>query len=334
MKEMVINIGRLRNLRMPPRIARHAVMGAVLAVLAFDTVSQVGPEEVGIVLRHGRHVRTVKPGLRLEIPLIERMLKVPIRRQLLLEFGFRRAADNPMKLTPMLEESAMITGDLNVADVEWIVQYRIDDPYKFLFKVRDVTGTLRDLSEAAVSEVVGDHTVTEVITVGRIGIETRIRERLRALVASYDMGVSIQEVALQDASPPDPVKPAWDEVTEAQQQRERRASEARGEYNRVIPRAQGEAQQRILEADGRALDRVTSAEGDARRFVQLYEAYRQAPAVTRERLYLESMTRVLGQIGNKLVLESDAKSLIPLIVPENVLRSLESSPPKKEGGEK
>jgi modulator of FtsH protease HflK len=176
--------------------------------------------------------------------------------------------------------------NLNVAVVEWIVQYRVSDPYRFLFNVRNLDETFRAMNEAVMREVVGDRTVTEVLTVGRQEIESRVEERLQALVNQYEMGVTIDQVVLQDVNPPDPVKPSWDEVNQAQQQRDRMINEARAEYNRVIPRARGEAQQTVLQAEGYALNRVNRAEGESTRFAAVYDEYRQAPDVTRRRLYL------------------------------------------------
>ena len=207
----------------------------------------------------------------------------------------------------------MLTGDLNVAVVEWIVQYRVSDPYEYLFKVRNLEETFHDMNEAVMREVVGDRTVTEVLTLGRQKIEVEVETRLQDLVNRYEMGITIDQVVLQDVNPPDPVRPSWDEVSQAQQQRDRMINEARGEYNRVIPRARGEAQQAVLQAEGYALDRVNRAEGNASRFSAIYEEYRQAPDVTRRRLYLETMQRVLPKVGQKLFVDKDSPGVLPLL---------------------
>ncbi len=217
----------------------------------------------------------------------------------------------------------MLTGDLNVAVVEWIVQYRVSDPYLYLFKVRNVEDTFRDMNEAVMRQVVGDRTVTEVLTVGRQEIESTVQRQLQEMCSQYETGITIDQVVLQDVNPPDPVKPSWDEVNQAQQQRDRLINEAQGEYNRVIPRAEGEAQQTILQAQGYALDRVNRAEGDAARFKALYEAYRQAPTVTRRRMYLETMAKVLPKMGGKLYIDIDAQGVMPLL-PLETLRGLTS----------
>jgi len=295
-------------------------------VLLLSTFYQVQPEEVGVVLRLGRFVRTTDPGLRMKIPLIEQVTKVQVQRQLKQEFGFRteepavRTSFSGGDFTP---ESIMLTGDLNVAVVEWIVQYRVSDPYKYLFKVRNITDTFRAMNEAVMREVVGDRTVTEVLTVGRQDIESRVEERLRELVQQYEMGITIEQVVLQDVNPPDPVKPSWDEVNQAQQQRDRMINDARAEYNKVIPRAKGEAQQTVLEAEGYALNRVNRAQGESTRFRAVQEAYRRAPDVTRRRLYLETMERVIPATGGRLFLDKNANGIIPLLPLDGFRRAVQ-----------
>jgi membrane protease subunit HflK len=313
----IAEVARWRNRARFPRRA-IALGGAALlgVVLLFNTLYQVQPEELGVVLRLGRFVRTTEPGLRAKIPFAEEVMKVQVQRQLKEEFGFR-TVDADVRSTfssaDFTAEAVMLTGDLNVAVVEWIVQYRVSDPYQYLFKVRNLTGTFRAMNEAVMREVVGDRTVTEVLTVGRQGIETRAEERLRALTQQYEMGITIEQIVLQDVNPPDPVKPSWDEVNQAQQQRDRMINEARAEYNKVIPRASGEAQQAILAAEGYALNRVNRAQGESTRFRDVHEAYRQAPEVTRRRLYLETMERVLPTSGGRLFVDENASGILPLL---------------------
>ena len=277
---------------------------------------QVQAEEVAVVTRFGAYVRTEDPGLRMKIPFLESVLKVPVQRQLKHEFGFRTTA--PAIRTQYSGanfggEAIMLTGDLNVAVVEWIVQYRVSDPYLFLFKVRNREETFRDMTEAVMREVVGDRTVTEVLTVGRQEIESTVQQQLQEMCNQYEIGIAVDQVVLQDVNPPDPVKPSWDAVNQAQQQRDRMINEALGEYNQVIPRARGEAQQAILQAEGYALERVNRAQGDGARFNDLYSAYRQAPQVTRQRMYLETIQKVLPKVGGRVFVDKDAQGIIPLL---------------------
>jgi membrane protease subunit HflK len=280
-------------------------------------VYTVDPEEVGVVLRFGRYVRDAPPGLNFKLPLgVESVIKVPVERQLKEEFGFRtqaagvRTAYEPGSFD---DESLMLTGDLNIADVEWVVQYRIVDAYTFLFKVRDVRTTLRAMSEAVVREIVGDRTVNEVLTVGRQEIASLVEQRLQELCRQYETGLTIEQVVLQNVNPPEQVKASFNEVNRAQQQREERINNAQREYNEVIPRARGEAQQTIERAEGYALDRVNRAEGEATRFTARVEEYGKAPEVTRRRLYLETMGRILPRSGRTIVVDADVSGVLPLL---------------------
>ena len=292
------------------------VAGALVLLTVFSTLYQVQPEEVGVVLRFSRYVRTTEPGLRMKIPFVEAVQKVQVQRQLKEEFGFRTeesAVRSTFSRSDFASEAVMLTGDLNVAVVEWIVQYRVSDPYRYLFKVRNLTDTFRAMNEAVMREVVGDRTVTEVLTVGRQAIETRVEELLSGLAEQYEMGITIEQVVLQDVNPPDSVKPSWDEVNQAQQQRDRMINDARAEYNKVIPRASGEAQQAILEAEGYALNRVNRAQGEGARFRSVHQAYSRAPEVTRRRLYLETMERVIPATGGRLFVDKDATGILPML---------------------
>ena len=302
----------------PPGVATMVVALLVLAIAGFSTLYQVQPEEVGVVLRFGRYIGTTDPGLRVKLPFIDNVEKVPVQRQLKQEFGFQTTEAGvrtvyALSSQDLADESIMLTGDLNVAVVEWIVQYRVSNPYEYLFKVRNLEETFHAMNEAVMREVVGDRTVTEVLTVGRQEIEVEVEARLQELANQYEMGITIDQVVLQDVNPPAPVRPSWDEVSQAQQQRDRMINEARGEYNRVIPRARGEAQQAVLQAEGYALDRINRAQGNAVRFTALYDEYRQAPDVTRRRLYLETMQRILPRVGRKLFVAEDTTGVLPLL---------------------
>jgi membrane protease subunit HflK len=320
----IIDIDRWGR-RVPPIGPRLilAVGAAVVALLLLWSVFyQVQPEAAGVVLRFGRYVRTTEPGLHMKLPLAEEVFKVPVQRQLKQEFGFRTeeaAVRTRYSQQNFTDESMMLTGDLNVAIVEWIVQYRVSDPYQFLFKVRNPEETFRAMNEAVMREVVGDRTVTEVLTIGRQEIETRVEAELQGMAKQYELGITVDQVVLQDVNPPNPVKPSWDAVNQAQQQRDRLINEARAEYNKVVPRAKGEAEQAVLQAQGYALDRVNRSQGDSARFKSLYEAYRKAPDVTRRRMYLETMERVLPQVGGKVYLDKDAKGILPLLPLQNIL---------------
>ena len=305
--------------RPPWGLIRGGLAALFLLIVAWSSYYQIEPAEVGAVQRFGRLVRITQPGPHFKIPLgIETVTRVPVQRQLKMEFGFRtiEAATRTSYASPSAEtkgESLMLTGDLNVAVVEWIVQYRIKDPRAYLFHVRDVELTFRYMSEAAMRQVVGDHSVDEVITIGRESIAFAAKEELQRLCDLYGIGIEVQQLVLQDVNPPDPVKPAFNEVNQAIQEKERSINEAWADYNLAVPRAKGEAEQAIRSAEGYALERVNNALGDASRFDAFYEEYRKAPAVTRKRLYLETMNRIVPKLGRKVILDEKARSILPLL---------------------
>ena len=296
---------------------RWIVVVVVIVLVLMTSFYTVEPEEVAVVLRLGKFVRQESPGLQFKFPFnIERQILVPIQRQLKAEFGFRtvRAAVASEFTTRGLgAESSMLTGDLNAAVVEWVVQYRIAEAEKYLFRVREVEETFRDMSEASMRAVVGDRTVNEVITVGRQEIEDEVKVVLQALCDEYETGIRVDRVVLQSVNPPDPVRASFNEVNQAEQEKERLINEAQAQANQIIPRARGEAQRTVQEAQGYALDRVNRAEGDANRFRAFFEEYRKAPAVTRQRLYLETLGEVLPKAGRKLVIDDSINGLLPLL---------------------
>lgn len=308
---------------LPPEILlikKHVgkiVLAALILFGGFASVYTINPEEVGVVTRFGKYDRTTYPGLNFKIPLAEEVFKIPVERQLKQEFGFRTqeagVRSQFAKSGDTRNESMMLTGDLNMADVEWVVQYRISDAYLYLFRVRNAEKTLRDMSEATMRKIVGDRTVNEVLTVGRQRVATAVEERLQMLCDEYELGITIDQVVLQDVNPPDPVKPSFNAVNEAQQQRETLINQALTEYNRAIPRARGEAQQMIERAEGFYVNRINRAQGEAERFNSLYREYILAPEVTRQRLYLETMERILPKIGNKIITDESGTDILPLL---------------------
>lgn len=293
----------------------------VIALFFLSTLWYTVPaESEAIKLRFGDVVEeSIKPGLHFKLPAgIESVDIQPVQRQLKLEFGFATPGAEDVKnqygdLSEQPLVSSMVTGDLNAVNVQWIVQYRITSLKDFLYKVRDPGETLRDGTEAVMREVVGDRTVDEVITVGRLEMEGEAKKRLQALVKKYELGVTIDLVQLKAVEPPPPVRPSFDAVNQAQQEREKAINVARGQYNSVIPKARGEADQQISEAEGEALKRVNEAKGDADRFTTVFKAYQEAPDIMRRRLYLETMTKVLPRLGKKVILDDKASNVLPFL---------------------
>jgi membrane protease subunit HflK len=309
---------RLRQI-MPtggPRRAIVLVILALAALVAWTTYYTVPSDSVAVVQRFGKYLKDVPPGLHFKLPLgIDVATIVPVKRQLKQEFGFATAgATDPYQIPrDAKQETQMVTGDLNAALVEWVVQYRISDPVKFLFDVREPMGTLRDVSESVMREVVGDRTVDEVITIGRQEIETEALTKMQALATKYAMGISIDQVQLKNINPPEPVQASFNEVNQAQQDKEKLINEARRDYNKVIPLAEGEKDQRIREADGYRLKRINESEGDAARFSALLAEYIKAPEVTRRRIYIETLQDVMPGIRSKIIVDDRTRSILPLL---------------------
>ena len=315
-----------RNLEWIKKHIKQILLAGIVLVALFTSVKTIAPEQEGVVLFLGKYNRTLQPGLNIIAPFgLERLYKIPVQRQLKQEFGFRtveagtrsRYAKDAYRI-----ESLMLTGDLNLADVEWVVQYRIVNSYNYLFKVRDAEDALHDMSEAAMRKIVGDRTVNEVLTVGRQEVATSVEVLLQRMCDEYENGIRIDQVVLQDVNPPDPVKPSFNAVNEAQQERETLINRAESEYNRVIPRARGEAQETIQLAEAYALNRVNIATGEADRFNSFYTEYIRAPEVTKKRIYFETMERILPKLGNKVIVDEDGTNVLPLLNIDGIRKEL------------
>ncbi len=295
-----------------------AVGGFFVLIFIFSGLYSVGPDEVGVIRRFGKYIRTTNPGLHFKIPMgIEKVNKVKVRYIFKEEFGFKTLkAGVKTRYSPReyFDESLMLTGDLNVLVVEWIVQFKIKDPVKLLFNVRDPRETIRNISEAVMRQTVGNSSVSEVLTTRRVEINQEVQDRLQDILDSYESGIQIVTVKLQDVNPSDEVKPSFNEVNEAKQEKEKVINEAWEAYNKAIPAAKGEAEKTIREAEGYALKRVNRAKGDAQRFIDTRESYDKAKEVTRKRMYLETMNEVLPKAGYKYIIDPSAQDgILPLL---------------------
>ena len=318
--------GHYRNVTPVPRFPfpfafrfRHILwipFALVLIAGFFGSYYTVSPEAVAVIQRFGRYQSTNEPGLHFKLPWgIDKATLVPVRRQLKLEFGFTTpGATNPYQSSqePDLERD-MVTGDLNAAEVEWVVQYGIASPREFMFNIREPEGTLRDVAEGVMCEVIGDRTVDEVLTFGRAEIEADTLARMKTLMETYHMGIRVEQIQLINIHPPGPVQPSFDGVNRALQEREQLINQANGAKNQVIPKAKGLASQRVSAAEGYAVQRVNQAEGDVSRFRELLAQYEKAPAITKQRIYLETMGEILPKLGPKIILDEDARQFLPLM---------------------
>jgi len=307
------------------KYALRIVYGLLIVVGLATSIRTIGPEEEGVVINLGKYNRTLQPGLNFILPFgIEQMYKIPVQRQLKHEFGFRTAnagTRTEYGTGSYGDESSMLSGDLNMADVEWVVQYRIVDSYKYLFKVRDAEQSLRDMSESAMRKTVGNRTVNEVLTVGRQEVASSVEVLLQKLCDEYENGIRIDQVVLQDVNPPEPVRASFNAVNQAQQERETLINKAESEYNRVVPRAKGEAKETVQLAEAYSLVRVNGARGEAARFNSLYTEYMKAPEVTKKRIYLETMERILPKLGNKVIIDEKGNNVLPLLNLEQIKKT-------------
>lgn len=295
----------------------YVAMIFIIAFVVLTSFYSVEQDEVGVIRRFGKYYATTQPGLHWKLPFnIDKLDKVKVKRVFKEEFGFRtlQAGVNTKYSSKSYDDEAlMLTGDLNVLDVSWIVQFKVKDPVELLFNVKNPRETVRDLSEAAMRQVIGDHSVTEALTTRKNEINLEVREGLQASLDYYKSGVQIEKLELQEVLPPGAVTASFNEVNEAEQEREKVINQSWEAYNKVIPQARGEAEKTIRESEGYALARVTKAEGDANKFLATWNAYKTAKDVTRKRLYLETLEEVIPQAGKIYVFEPKANNVLPLL---------------------
>ncbi len=289
----------------------------IILIIVSSSFYTIGVNEVGIIQRFGKYIRTTPPGLGFKLPRgIEKLTKVPVRLVKKEEFGLRTIRPGVRtqyaRSTEYLNESLMLTGDLNVAVVPWIVQYRIKDPYDYLFKVRNVDSTLRDLAESTMRLVVGDRSINEVIS-KREEIADQAKVLLQQEMDEAQTGINVVTIEMKKTNVPETVQPSFNEVNQATQEKERMVYQAREEYNKAIPAAKGNAEKTVKAAEGYALDRVNRAKGDASRFLSVYAEYAKAKDVTRRRIYLETLKDLFPRLGSKYIIDAEQKNFLPLL---------------------
>ena len=306
---------QFKNMKIPGGMLVIAAL-VVVAAIFYSSFFTIDTGAVGVIRRFGAFVRTAQPGLNFKMPFgIEQVTKVPLEKVFKEEFGLQAERTSQQRVPTLSEsagESLMLTGDLNVAVVPWIVQYRVKDPFNYLFKVSNVQALLRDLSEASMRLVVGDRSINEVIT-KRQEIADQAEEVLQQELDRAETGVLLVNVELKRTNVPAPVQPSFNEVNQAIQDKEKMIYEAKEDYNKAIPAARGEAERTIKAAEGYALDRVNRAQGDAQRFKALYDEYAKAKDVTKRRLYLETIREIIPKLGPKYIVDEDQQNLLPLL---------------------
>jgi membrane protease subunit HflK len=294
------------------------VIGAILGlILLFSSFFVVDQKEEAVVLNLGKFSRIVGPGLHFKAPFgVEQNYNVPTQRILKSEFGFRTLQSGIVSSYSSQDysaESIMLTGDLNIIDVEWIIQYQITDARAWLFNVEDQEKTIRDISQSAINMLVGDRTIFDVIGAERASIEVKGMELMNELYKSYGLGIRVTTVKLQNIVPPKgAVQDAFEDVNKAIQDRSRMINEGKEAYNESIPKASGQADQTIQVAQGYATERVNLAKGDVARFLAVYGEYRQAPDLVRTRLYYEMYNQVFGSADGTDLIDKNLKNFLPL----------------------
>jgi len=281
-----------------------------IVITAYSAFYTVKASEEAVVLRFGKYLKTVGPGLHTKLPYgMDKILKGEVKKIYNEEFGFRTrqrgfstVADYDFPKAK--EEKLMLTADLNCAEVHWVIRYKIFKLEDFFFNVKDVRDSIRGVSQAVMRTLVGDRSVDEVLTIGRTEIEHKLQEELQGILDSYGCGVNIISVLLKDVGPPPPVKDAFNAVNQAIQIRDRIINEAEGEKNKRLPAALGKKEQVIREAEGYKLKRINRATGDVKAFLAIYEEYKKAEDVTRRRLFLEAMSEIIPRCEKLYVIKT------------------------------
>ena len=312
--DQIIDVGKKRFSDISKYVLLLAASLIIMAGLK-GLIYSIGPDEVGVIQRFGKYLRLSSPGLHAKIPFgIEKVTPIKVEKIFKEEFGTQRqGSDSRTSSGGNKDVSLMLTGDLNILDVRWIVQYKIKDPIKFLFIVRNPRAIIRDVSEVVMRRLVGDYSVDEVLTIKREEVDHLAQVETQKILDDYQTGVQVITVKLLDVNPPDKVKPAFNEVNEAKQEKEKMINQAWEAYNKAIPKAKGEAERTIREAEGYSLDKINRAKGESDRFLATLNEYKKAPEITKKRLYLETLNEVLPKVKDKYIIDPKQSSILPLL---------------------
>jgi len=288
----------------------------VAAIILFFSVYTVDANENGVVLRLGEYSHTTQPGLQFKIPFIDRVYLVKVDKQFKREFGFRTlkaGVQTKYSSRNYNKESWMLTGDLNIADVRWIIQFKIKNAADYLFNVRDVENTIRDVSEATLRLMIGDRSFTEVLQTDRVAIADKAKIHMQRILDKYQAGIAIKMVQLQSVLPPNPVADSYNEVIRAEQEEEKLENEANQAFNKKIYKAEGEAKKLINEAKGYAVERINHAKGEATLFELVLAKYKKAPQITKDRYFIETMDEIFSKTPNKVIVDTRLENFLPML---------------------
>ena len=307
----------------PLKNLRKYVGFFIAALIIVSSIYTVDANENAVILRLGKYHTTTGPGLQFKIPFVDSVYKVKVDYQYKEEFGFRTlrpGVKSAFSTRGYEEEAWMLTGDLKIADVRWVVQYKIKNARDYLFNVKNIDETIKDVSESAMRLMIGDRSFIEVIQTERVAIADNAKIYMQSLLDKYNCGVSIQLVQLQGVVPPEPVADSFNEVNRAKQDQETLINEAKQAYNKQIYRIEGEAQKIITEAEGYAIERVNNAKGDVALFESVLKEYLKAPQITKDRLYIETMEQILSANKNKIIVDKDIEHLVPFLDQNKIMK--------------
>ena len=298
-----------------PAMLFWLIVLALAVAAGFSSVYVVDETENAVITRFGKYKQTVGSGLHVKLPFgIDKNYNVDIKTLRAEQFGFKtvKSGRNNEYKNNISEESEMLTGDLNIVDVEWVIQYKITDPKQWLFNVYEKEQTIRDISRSVINPLGGDRAIFEVISSDRSTIQNIAQEQMNENFKALGLGINVTTVQFQNVVPPVEVQAAFEDVNKASQDMKRLINEGKEEYNKEIPKAQGEADRQIQVAEGYAAERVNMAKGDVARFNAVYEEYKRAPKATKERIYLETMAEIFGSETKPELIDSELENLVPV----------------------
>lgn len=298
-----------------PKLLTTIIILVLVVIAGFTSFYVVDETEEAVITRLGKYTTTTGPGLHWKMPFgIEKNYNVPVKVVQTEQFGFKtvKAGRNNEYKNNISSESTMLTGDLNIVNVEWIIQYKIENPKQWLFGVYEKENTIRDISRSVINTLVGDRAILDVMGKERSAIEELGLEQMNENFNQLGLGINVTAVKLQNIVPPEGVQEAYEDVNKATQDMNRFINEGQEAYNAEIPKAQGEADKQIQEAEGYATERVNKAKGDVARYNSVYEEYKKSPEVTKERIYLETMDEIFGGETKPELIDGQLENLVPI----------------------
>jgi membrane protease subunit HflK len=322
--EDVLKQARSQLLRLIPSGGfRNILIAGLLIFFVWQSVFIVAPDEEGVVKRFGTPVRTVDPGPHLKIPILESVLQPKVAKLHRVEVGFRTDRQGRQQMIP--QEALMLTGDMNILAIEFIVQFKIKEASQYLFSIADIHDTIGKAAEASMREVVGKSKIDEALTTGKAQIQQDTQVLLQTILDQYQAGVQVAAVQLQDVDPPEAVAAAFKDVTNAKEDREKLINQSQGYRNDIIPKAKGEAAQLVNQAKGYAQARLNRAQGESNRFLATLKEYNQAKDIISKRIYIETLEEILPNMEKVIIDGKGGERVLPYLPLERLSKPVPST---------